>query len=277
MADLLRSQAALSQAQNHQQSQQQQPPQLQQAQQFPNMGGIAQMGNAVPGQALLAMQRQQGMQGGPMGGVPNPQLPPQMAQLLAQRNGVTNPAMIQMNRQINLLNRAQKQQPQNGPTTFGQAGPSFGGQQNFPFPPNVFPPKPDEGPIGPTQGAQQFPVSAGSINGFPQSQGFPNEILQRALRNADGRPLTLEELRIKAAQLRRVIDAERRLLENMPKPTTQETLQAFREKQREIQTREFIFAKIAEHVRMMGSQQGAPPSQQPGPPNATDAPGGSAM
>ena len=278
MAELLRSQATLAQAQNtHQQPQpQQSPPQLQQAQQFPNLGGMSQMNANLSGQnPLLAMQRQQGISGGGMGGpIPNNQITPQMAQLLAaQRNGRTNPAMLQMHRQLGLLNRAQKQQPQNGPTPFNQPAPSFSGPPNLgqlPFATNMFAPKQEEGRAPTAIGQQQFPPAGiQNGNGVVPGNAFPAEAMQNLLRTTDGRPLSIDELKLRAFQLRQSIQLDRKRLTESQKPSTPEGVMAFREKLREVQNKEMMFNRLAEYIKTLMGQQG----QQSGPSNSGDGPG----
>lgn len=228
------------------------------------------MNSGMSGQNhLLAMQRQQAMQGGAMGSMPNTQLTPQMVQMLAaQRNGGTNPAMLQMDRQLRLLNKAQTQQPQNSPTNFSQAGPSFSGHPNLgqlPFATNVFPPKSNEGRVPVPQGQQQFPPP-GLSNGGMTVHGFSNEAMQQILRTPDGRPLTVEEIGGKASQLRRAIDHEKKILSELPKPSSPEAAIAFKERVRDIQNKEFILSRMDGHMKNLMSQQ----SQQAGPSSASD-------
>ncbi|EJD06618.1 uncharacterized protein FOMMEDRAFT_138512 [Fomitiporia mediterranea MF3/22] len=265
MAELLRSQA-LSQTQNQQQQpQQSSPPQLQQAQQFPNLGGTAQMNNGLPTQnPMFAMQRQPS---GGMGGLQNTQFTPQMAQMLAaQRNGITNPAMIQMNRQLGLLNRAQKQQPQNGPANFGQTNPPFGGQQNLsqlPFQAGMFPPKPDDGRISAPLGQQQFSTPPGGQNGLVPASGMPSTgDVGHLIRSADGRLLTFDEIRVKVMQLKRMIDAEKNELTAVPAPNTQETMMAFREKKIALDHKEKLLAGLMEYAKQLANRQRLQQQQQ---------------
>ncbi|KAL5525890.1 hypothetical protein ACEPAG_7228 [Sanghuangporus baumii] len=168
--------------------------------------------------------------------------------------------------------RAQEPESLDRVTNIGQSSLSLSGKENLTFPPCMFFPKPDEGRIAAPQGPQQFPATTRGLDDVAQVHDLLDEILQ--LRNDDGRLLTYDELRFKAAQLRRTTEAGRATLENA---TTRDALLAYREKQRVNQTMALLFSKTLEHMRILESQQGASLSQQPSPANAADAPGAATM
>ena len=155
-----------------------------------------------------------------------------------------------MHRQLGLLNRAQKQQPQNGPTPFNQPAPSFSG------PPNL--------------GQQQFPPTGiQNGNGVIPGNTFPDEVMQNLLRTTDGRPLSVDELKMRAFQLRQSIQLDRKRLTESQKPSTPEGVMAFREKLREVQNKEMMFNRLAECIKTLMGQQG----QQSGPSNSCEGTG----
>ncbi|KAH8117884.1 hypothetical protein DFH11DRAFT_1740967 [Phellopilus nigrolimitatus] len=248
MADFLENNAI---AQN--QGQQEQSPGLQQTQQYPNLGTIAQMSNVQASQSSLqAMQRQQGMQGGVMGNsIGN--MTPHMAQILATRKAY-DPAML--NRQLGLLYHARKQQQQNGATNFPQQGPSFNT--------GMFPPKADDVRAA-SQNQQQMPTSAGYTN---------QQHLQHALQQfvtKDGRNLTPDEIRMKALQLKTDIAAEKMQLARMPKNLPPEAAVIFRNKIAHIQQRELVYNRIAAaQAQMVANHQAAQASQSPVAPAMSD-------
>ena len=194
-------------------------------------------------------------------------LPPSMAQLLAAQRGAntgiaTNPG-LQMQRQLGLLNTARNQQPQNGPVNFNQQGAPFGGQlggNQFPHQQGMFQqPKPEESrpPVPPQQqiGVMGNGMPNALINGVPNGaaagSGQPFlQGLQEFMRTKDGRALTQDELKVKAAQLKRDIEADKmRLNELLSKNSNHENVGVMRSL---IQQKDIIYMRVSQLLMHAG-------------------------
>lgn len=276
MADYLRQQGFQGQAQ-----QASQPPHLQQASQFQGLGVMPRLNGMqlTPSQLqLLQQQQQQRQQQASLQGMHMPNnnnmmaglgnnLTPQMAQLLAAQRGanggIATNSGLQMQRQLGLLNTARNQQPQNGPVNFSQQGAPFGGQlggNQFPHQQGMFQqPKPEESrpPVPPQQqiGAMANGMPNALINGVPNGAATASaqpflQGLQEFMRTKDGRALTQDELKVKAAQLKRDIEGDKmRLNELLSKNPNHESVGVVRNV---IQQKDIIYMRVSQLLMHAG-------------------------
>lgn len=242
---------------------QMQPNQMQQ-QQGPQYGNAGQMGQMNPMSLGQASQHQQAIgqlqQSHPQAGMPGAgqNLNPSQASALLARG--MNPAMLSViqnnprmvNRQMNLLNTARNQQPQNGPAAFPPHNLPFNNGQLGQVPFQSDPRAPQQGQIH-------------SLNVTPDNlQAQFAQFAQEFMRTKEGRQLSIDEIRMKILHFKRDIDADKILIGQMANNVTAESLPVMKQKQQATFQKELFFNRLQQlllqnQVRM-GAQQQLHPS-----------------
>ena len=231
-----------------------QPQQMQpaQGQQFSNIGQLGQMNSMNIGQANQPHQGLGQLQQSPS----HPGIPGVNQGMSPAMVARVNPAMLssylqngRLNRQMNLLNTARNQQPQNGPVAFNPQNTPFNNQfGQGPLQPDLRAPnqgQPQTMPGKPTDAQLQM----------MQQQRQVTQFIQEFLRGKDGRQLTNEEIRMKTLHFKRDIDADRLLAQQLQAQQLQSTTPnpeialGLKMKQEAIKQKEFLFARLQSIVQ----------------------------